>query len=249
MQRRKIDYTRSNDNNNSQQGSGNSRAFNVTRERALYNEFARPLKEQILQQYDREPNDAENLEILQAYQAYRAQAQAKYLQEEKFHNPNACLPIEEIPIVRPSPGSTNLQQRDTSPMFANRDLNRYITFLRDSQREQEQQTSDILAKISPGLLVSIASEINFMFKKRMIGTSLESYNTLKLIRSNIKKIIDYKQGRGVTLQEVIKPLKEVKRTIETLAESLLERNFTRDGAYLSSMNQLIEIWRNGQTLQ
>lgn len=233
MQRRRIDHTRDNDNNNSQQNSGNSRAFNMVRERALYNEFAQPFKEQILQQHNRETNDEESLKILQAYQAYRAQAQAEYLKE------NPRLPAGETEIVDARPNRS---------AFSHSGLNRYIAFLRNLQVEEEQ-ISNTLAKISPGLLVSTVSEINLMFKKRMIDTSQESCDTLKLTRSNIKKIIDYKQGRGVTLQEVIKPFKEIQYIIETFAQSLSQTNLTKDGAYLSRMNQLIEIWKKEQILQ
>jgi len=237
--RRQFDYRRTNDNN-LQTNNENSRAFNVTRERALYNQFAQPYKDRILQQCSREPNDAENLEIQQAYQAYRVQAQAKYLQEERSHSSDARLPEGEIPIVRPSPRDTNFQQRDTSPLFANPDLNRYITFLRDLQQEQEW-ISNTLAKISPGLLVSIASEIDLMSKKRIIDADRESRSALRL---NIKKVIDYKQRRGVTLQEVIAPFKEIQYVIETLVQSLLEIKFIRNSAYLSNMNRLIEICKN-----
>jgi len=84
-----------------------------------------------------------------------------------------------------------------------------------------------------------------MLKKKILLVDQDSINTLKATRLNIKKMIDYKQGQGITLQEVINPFKEVQYVVEVLTQSLLKTGkFTREGGYLSNINKLIQIYEN-----
>jgi hypothetical protein len=157
----------------------------------------------------------------------------------------------ESTLSNSSDTSTSLDDRSTwqrTPerrSYSSEDEGTGATWGITKKQRQEEWVSNKLAKISPGLLISVASDIGFMLKKKILLVDQDSINTLKAIRSNIKKMIDYKQGQGITLQEVINPFKEVQYVVETLAQSLSETGrFTKDGGYLSNIDKLIQIYKN-----